>query len=268
MEMQALIEELAALVEKIKSGEASLGELEAFAAAAAQLNERAIVLRYKAYEAQVYGTPVEAPAVEQSVEETELPTMEETTEPPVELVEVVETNEESSFDLFSMDEEEDTPAFELSMEETPVFEAEEHTPVDLDPAPELHLEKLEVSHEEPIAEVKEDIQDEVSTPFQDGNLHGIYTKLSTNDGSLASRLMTVRLETLKGAFGFNERLQIIQELFNGSNDEFSSLIDRIESTTSKDQARQLVSSYASKFNWDEESPLALELIQKVERKYA
>lgn len=265
MEMQALIEELAALVEKIKSGEATLGELEAFAAAAAQLNERAIVLRYKAYEAQVFGSPAETPALDETTTVAEAPVIDVENAP---IAETVELQEESSFDLFSIDDEEDTPAFELSMEETPVFEAEEHTPVDLDPAPELHLEKLEVSHEEPIAEVKEDIQDEVSTPFQDGNLHGIYTKLSTNDGSLASRLMTVRLETLKGAFGFNERLQIIQELFNGSNDEFSSLIDRIESTTSKDQARQLVSSYASKFNWDEESPLALELIQKVERKYA
>lgn len=266
--MQALIEELAALVQKIKTGQATLGELEAFAAGTAQLNERAIILRYKAYEAQVYGTmeelPVEAAAeqvvaVEEAISEPviEAPSMEDA------------VNEEPAFDLFSLDEEAEEPTFELSMEEQPVFEAEDHVPHDLDPAPEMHLDELEISHEEePVAEAETPVKPVVEEPVMSGNLHGIYTKLSSNDGSLAARLMTVRLETLKGAFGFNERLQIIQELFNGSNDEFSSLIDRIETTPSKDQARQVVSAYASKFNWDEESPLALELIQKVERKYA
>jgi hypothetical protein len=101
-----------------------------------------------------------------------------------------------------------------------------------------------------------------------GDLHPIYGKLNANDGSLAARLMSVRLETLKGAFGFNERLQIIQELFNGSNDEFNHLIERLEIIPSKDEARSLVSSYANKYHWDTESQLAIELIQKVERKYA
>ncbi|MBI3238268.1 MAG: hypothetical protein HYZ43_05415 [Flavobacteriia bacterium] len=66
--MQALIEEMGALIVKIKSGVATQGELEAFAAAAGELNERAIILRYKSYEAKVFGTP-SAPAVEKAVVE-------------------------------------------------------------------------------------------------------------------------------------------------------------------------------------------------------
>ena len=252
--MHALIEEIAAILVKIKSGEATLGELEAFAAATNQLNERAIVLRYKAYETKVYGNPVSVS--EQSVSET---LFEE--EPVVELeveeihIEPVVT-EEPSFDLFGMSEEEEEElTFELIEEET----AEEE------------IEEIEIPEPVVVQEVKPEPVAEpvIEKPVENlGSLHPIYGKLNSNDGTLAARLMTVRLETLKGAFGFNERLQIIQELFNGSNDEFNHLIEQLESIQTKEAARSLVSSYATKYQWDVDSQLAIELIQKVERKYA
>lgn len=253
--MHALIEEIAALLVKIKSGAATLGELEAFAAATNQLNERAIVLRYKAYETKVHGTAAsEAPVLETSalVKEEIVP-----------IIEAQETHQEEAaeeqaeFDLFGMgnEEEEDEVAFELIEEEAheePVEEIEIPEPVAV---PE---EAPEPAPEPAFAAPIENI----------GNLHPIYGKLNSNDGTLAARLMSVRLETLKGAFGFNERLQIIQELFDGSNDEFNQLIDKLETIHSKEEARSLVSSYATKYHWDAESQLAIELVQKVERKYA
>ena len=250
MEMHALIEEITALLAKIKSGEAALDELEAFAAATGQLNERAIILRYKAIEAQVYGNPV-AEAISES------PVLAEEIAPVVEAQEM--HTEEPSFDLFGIDSDDEE-------EEIPFEMVEEHAG--------------EVTDEEPIAEVVEpaQVEEEKETPAQEPafaapientqGLHPIYGKLNSNDGTLAARLMSVRLETLKGAFGFNERLQIIQELFNGSNDEFNNLIEQLETIPSKEQARSLVSSYANKYQWDVDSQLAIELVQKVERKYA
>ncbi|WP_300662076.1 hypothetical protein [Fluviicola sp.] len=255
--MHALIEEIAAILVKIKSGEATLGELEAFAAATNQLNERAIVLRYKAYETKVYGNPVSVS--EQAISET----LFEKEEPVVEL-EVEEVHiepvveEEPSFDLFGMTEEEeieDELAFELIEEES----SEEEIEVIEIPEPII----VQETKPEPVAEPV------FEKPVENlGSLHPIYGKLNSNDGTLAARLMTVRLETLKGAFGFNERLQIIQELFNGSNDEFNQLIEQLEGIQTKEAARSLVSSYATKYQWDVDSQLAIELIQKVERKYA
>ena len=256
--MHALIEEITALLAKIKSGEATLDELEAFAAATNQLNERAIILRYKAVEAKVYGSD--------SYRETAAPEVisgspAEDIVPVIEAREVhPEPQEEPSFDLFGLDTDED--------------EAEDEVPFEL-------VEEQIDEVTEPIDEIAEPVQEtepEKETPTPEPafaapientqGLHPIYGKLNSNDGTLAARLMSVRLETLKGAFGFNERLQIIQELFNGSNDEFNSLIDQIESIPSKEQARSLVSSYANKYHWDVDSQLAIELVQKVERKYA
>ena len=273
MEMHALIEEITALLAKIKSGEAALGELEAFAAATGQLNERAIILRYKAIESKVYGTPA-APEV---VSESPALVVEEIAP----MIEAQEVHEEPSFDLFGIDSEEEEEAevllsnTEIVSEDVELMEEEdEEIPFEM---VEEHAD--EVIEDEPIAEVLEPVNEiEEETPVKEPafaapientqGLHPIYGKLNSNDGTLAARLMSVRLETLKGAFGFNERLQIIQELFNGSNDEFNGLIDQIETISSKEQARSLVSSYANKYHWDVESQLAIELVQKVERKYA
>lgn len=258
MEMHALIEEITALLAKIKSGEATLTELEAFAAATNQLNERAIILRYKAIEAKVYGKPFTAP-----ISETPIAVKEEIV-PIIEAQEVhPEPQEEPSFDLFGMDTDEDEEEVETPFElvKETVEEEPEEEPI------EPFVEQVhEVKEEEKAPVVQEPAP---PTPIENTQgLHPIYTKLTSNDGTLAARLMSVRLETLKGAFGFNERLQIIQELFNGSNDEFNSLIDQIEHISSKEQARSLVSSYANKYHWDADSQLAIELVQKVERKYA
>lgn len=257
MEMHALIEEIAALVTKIKSGEASLGELEAFAAAANQLNERAIILRYKAVEAKVYGKPAAEPVVPESPVASK-----DDVFPIVEAQEIhPEPEEEPSFDLFGMDTDEETELeipFELVDE--PEAEIAEEEQVE---------EAVELAREEEINEDAVISEPAFAAPVENTQgLHPIYGKLNSNDGTLAARLMSVRLETLKGAFGFNERLQIIQELFNGSNDEFNHLIDQLENISSKEQARSLVSSYANKYHWDVDNQLAIELIQKVERKYA
>lgn len=261
--MHALIEEIAALFGKIKSGEATLGELETFAAATNQLNERAIVLRYKAYETKVYGNPVSEPAISGINTQKEEPVIElEVEEVHPERVVTHHHEEEPSFDLFGMTEEEEEEEPELA------FDLAEEV---VDEEPEIEEEEIIIPEPVIVQEVKpEPIPVPVAEkPIENlGNLHPIYGKLDSNDGTLAARLMTVRLDTLKGAFGFNERLQIIQELFGGSNEEFNQLIDQLEGIQSKDTARSLVSSYATKYHWDVDSQLAIELVQKVERKYA
>ena len=274
MEMHALIEEITALLAKIKSGEATMNELEAFAAAANQLNERAIILRYKAIESKVYGRSGTAVSeIPSAIKEEIVPIIEAQEVHP-------EPEEEPSYDLFGMDTEEEAPLTKTGIvsdkdteskeEEIPfelIEDQVEEEPVDEEPIQPFVEPVREIEKEEEKAPVIP--EPAFAAPIENTQgLHPIYGKLNSNDGTLAARLMSVRLETLKGAFGFNERLQIIQELFNGSNEEFNSLIDQIENITSKDQARSLVSSYANKYHWDADSQLAIELVQKVERKYA
>lgn len=302
MDMQALIEEMSALIVKIKNGSATQGELEAFAAAASQLHERAIVLRYKAYEAKVFGTPVvtpiqeevpvreermteaeTAPAVETSVEAEE-----EAPEVSFDLFEEPESDQES-FDLFSMD------VIDEEVEQTAAAEEEQLTVSEPEPVAEKPSEESIAPAEEPlVSEPHSEVPAEDSMTFEEplaempeekpvaeqpavsqsepvvvsGDIHPVYKRLVTDDNSLAARLMAVRLDSLKGAFGFNERLQIIQELFDGSAEQFTHAIDTLDTLGSKEEARSVVSGFAYRFSWDKESNLALEFVQKVERRYA
>ncbi|MDH4474729.1 MAG: hypothetical protein QE487_19140 [Fluviicola sp.] len=358
MDMQALIEEMSALIVKIKSGVATQGELEAFAAAASELNERAIILRYKSYEAKVFGTPakpiaepisetkVESPAAD-AIPESEIVNNESTAvdaqfiahSDEIVIENETETdNSELSFDLFSMDDVDarfiahsDESTNNESVSEEPISatetnpqngigaEEEMEAPILHEEVPEVELaddESLMIYPEEGIEAAIEHIENttpeaepaadaqfiahsdestnnesvsekpisETDTAFADevpaqetittteaipsGEEHPVYKRLSNEDNSLAARLMAVRLETLKGAFGFNERLQIIKELFDGSNDDFTQAIERLDTLNSKNEARNIVSTIAHQYAWDKDSNLALEFIQKVERRYA
>jgi hypothetical protein len=318
MDMQELIGEMSDLIVKIKSGAATQGEIEAFAAAAAQLHERAIVLRYKSYEAKIFGTPA-APAQELAPAQPEKPEPAEQKPEPVIAKETAPKAEEVSFDLFE-EPESDNESFDLfsldndneSLEEpaiieSPVAEEPESEIAKITPAAEEEpaIEKEEEAAFEPFAEAEplapmetpleetpaeqtivpepenEPIPDssadqagqeqpvmETPIPVPSGDIHPVYKRLVTDDNSLAARLMAVRLETLKGAFGFNERLQIIRELFDGSNDVFSEAIEMLDNLPSREEARSVVSNFARRFAWDKDSDLALEFVQKVERRYA
>jgi uncharacterized protein (DUF2267 family) len=173
----------------------------------------------------------------------------------------------TSFDLYENEpEEHETVAYldEAENNETPLMEE-----FDAVQAPVYTLDEEPLDTSESIQETvlfpeaNEPIAHETSLA-----LHPIYERLSATDDSLAARMLTVRLETLKGAFGFNERMQIVNELLGSSNDLYHEVIEQLDNMDSKDEARLFVSSIANKYNWNVSSTIALEFIQKVERRYA
>src|SRR3989344_1742930 len=276
MDMQALIEEMSALIVKIKSGVATQGELEAFAAAASELNERAIILRYKSYEAKIFGVPAARVVETESASKVEeVPVAEPQSEiiidAPVDTHTIVQPQEtgsepeaddsEVSFDLFSIDNEDVDSPFMANTQESvsdesvmahsetkpephgiPVtpempedgISAEEEmeapiphddittaeSPLD-DPLmeyPEEAIEPAITHHENPVSKDESSVDapfmahseesksnenepTSVKEPIPSGEEHPVYKRLSNEDNSLAARLMAVRLETLKGAFG-------------------------------------------------------------------
>jgi hypothetical protein len=271
MDMQSLIDEMVALLQKIKAGTATLGELESFAAAAAQLNERAIILKYKAYEAKVYQQPF-AMAEEETpaAVEVQMNAVTETFSAPVTEPAV---DADMDFDLFSMEDSEseiEIETEELVTPEEPIESFEENTSFGFsdsinDKGVEPMFEQASVApiHATPVAAPS--TEDALSNSQGE---HPIYAKIVTDDNSLAARLLNVPLSSLNGAFGFNERLQIIQELFDGNADAYNDAIQVLDQQPNKAHARAVASGFAYQFGWDENSHTALDFIQKVERRYA
>lgn len=301
MTMNSLLAEMQLLVDKINEGTATMGEIEAFAAAAQDLNERAIIYRYKAYELKIQPTQFD---VEETVQEQTTPA-----EPHIVATKLDDNALDMDFDLFSSGDDSlyDEPTLEESHdfsasipeiseetshdEPTTSFDLYENEPEEqekvayLDDAENNETPLMEefdavqepvyTLDEEPLATSESTLETEVlpeaSEPLAQETslaLHPIYERLSVTDDSLATRMLTVRLETLKGAFGFNERMQIVNELLGSSNDLYHEVIEQLDNMDSKQEARLFVSSIANKYNWNVSSTIALEFIQKVERRYA
>lgn len=292
MTMNSLLEEMQLLVDKINEGTATMGEIEAFAAAAQDLNERAIIIRYKAYELKVQPTQVEVQATVE--EQVQVPT----NETNFIASKLDDSALEMDFDLFSTDEPEETIESEVVLENEnssdnsfdfiatnepvsstiePVVEPTAITTASEDSAffddTENNENFVDFADDETDVAVQTEVKihEEMiipSTSQQPVALHPIYERLATADDSLAARMLSVRLETLKGAFGFNERMQIVNELLASSNDLYHEIIEQLDNMDSKEEARLFVSSIAAKYNWNVSSSIALEFIQKVERRYA
>lgn len=89
----------------------------------------------------------------------------------------------------------------------------------------------------------------------------------TSDNSLGSRLAATKLHTLAGAFGLNEKLQCIRELFKGSSEAFNQAIETLDQQENFGAAKRILAQFAQQNSWNLESNLTAEFIQKVERRF-
>jgi hypothetical protein len=293
--------------ENLNAGVLSADELESLVSLTRELHERTLILRYKSYEEKVFGvvSPVEAPIVtapeetEVVAEATELeaetpifmeeieqeilaeepaftPAMDATPVFDFDMFEKAEVQEEAeSFSLASptLEEEEiapmQTPVFEEELQEIQHFEADKITTDYFES--ELAMQDLSQDSEVPEANsfaIEEPVaaQPIVETPTaSDSDLFKSY--VNPSDDSLNGRLMSAKLETLVGAFGLNDKLQCIRELFNGSSEAFNQAIELLDNQADFSDAKQILIHYAKNNSWDLESNLTADFIQKVERRY-
>ena len=76
------------------------------------------------------------------------------------------------------------------------------------------------------------------------------------------------LETLAGAFTLNEKLQFINELFDGSSDDFSASVKQLDQLATMDAARNMLTELSQTFNWDTESEIVEDFLYKICRRHA
>jgi hypothetical protein len=77
-----------------------------------------------------------------------------------------------------------------------------------------------------------------------------------------------KIDTLKGVFGLNEKMQVINDLFNGNSDFFNKAIEILDTQSTPEMARQKLSEIAVSNEWDLEQEIVEEFVRKVERRYA
>ena len=254
-------------VEKLESGTLSPEDMELLVEDAKELYERLIILRYKIYETNVLG--VKEPVISAHLRQTEIET-------PIDLFGSIEEHSitpEPAFEVsFAKSDDED-------LNEEPIHEAS--IPAE-DPIHEEEIEEEEQEVEGPIQtiedpiheeEIEEEIEQEVEEPEAPTAWEPQFSGdqpiwMAEMEANIRDNKSVFPLESLIGAFTLNEKLQFINELFEGSSDDFSSHIKQLDQLASMDAARNMLAELALTFNWDTESEIVEDFIYKICRRHA
>lgn len=293
-----LLLEIGTCFSKMENGKLSLEELDSLVNHTKDLYERSIILRYKAMEEKVFGEDIvinsseeqvsEMYQTEEEVEETPAIDNEEENNTSAEELEELHSEQKSEpnfgFNLFDYPEEVKEEAIEeqpfsfspeivsenLEEETEPVNSDEEHvaeeTPADVNEDKEelSYFDKTDVQEEEVLEE------DEIGQPssFSYSELSPFIHKFDQVKNTASAQFGVVKIETLLGSFGLNERLQYINELFDGSSENFSNAVKILDNQSSLDASKTKVAELGIINQWEVDSETVEEFIQKVVRRYA
>lgn len=276
--MKELVSAIENGLKKISKGNITLIELEETLASSRELYERLLIVRYKVYENSILADE-ESEELEVVDKETEVKKEEETIPEKNKDREIIFEEETTDiaedsiirFDLFA------TPEIESEVEEEvlPSTEAEEAI-LPNENVPTFNLIKEDLQEEalekEIIAELKEienTANDSAETSKEiTEDASSLFPKLMKIEKSIAQNYQVMTLETLIGSFTLNERLQFINELFDGSSDLFSSAIKRLDALDNRDSARSVIAEYAAENNWDLDSEVVEDFMLKICSRYA
>ena len=275
-------------LEKLESGQLSPEDMELLVEDAKELYERMVIMRYKIYETNVLG--VSAPVVSASIRQPEIET-------PIDLFGAIDLGSEPEFEVtfanedpiieeekvsypLELDDEEETEEEEViensfaSVDEPEVEEEqEEEETTENSFASVDELEEEEEQEEEAQNVNPESFIEETPIEVPQTNYEPQFSAdqpiwMAEMEANIRDNRSIFPLETLAGAFTLNEKLQFINELFDGSSDDFSSSVKQLDQLANMDAARNMLAELSQSFNWDTESEIVEDFLYKICRRHA
>lgn len=255
------LENVQQLIAKLNKGKLSSEELELLVENTRELYERSVILQYKSFEEKVFGVREEIVEVPTSIEvEIEEPTNEQKVEQEEMILEEKQADQ-PAFDFSLFDE----PAPLKPIEENEVLaEAESAS----EPEVEEHVSVSHVVEEEKGVKEETVVVEQSYVTFGGGEASALAGHLARLLDQSEKGFNMPPLDTLVGSFGLNERLQFINELFNGSSEEFAEAIKALDASTGFDEALNKAATFGLRNQWDRESETVLDFVNKLKRRYA
>ena len=249
-----LVKKISEKIDQLELGQLSIDELDQYVKATRDLYERAVVIKYKAIEEKVKGPKLdqEEAANHQSNENSFTPA-----EEPIEK-EVIPKSEPENIEFSLFDDEEEENHEIQQAEEDVISEETNEEVINEEPAAIVEVENEEVEQKESEVEVAT-----VAPPTN--SFSSFFTSVNT---TTKNQIGFSKLDTLIGSFGLNERLQYINELFDGSSETFSEAIKKLDAQQSLENAEGYSAQLATENEWDLESETVEEFVQKICRRYA
>ena len=274
--MKELVSAIENGLKKISKGNITLIELEETVASSRELYERLLIVRYKVYENSILADE-ESEELEVVDKKTEVKKEDETIPEENKDIEIIFEEETTDiaedsiirFDLFA------TPEIESEVEEDEVLPEVENE-IEQSIEKEDILPEIEIKEEE-LVEENLDSEEEIKNTANDSaetskeiaeDASSLFPKLMKIEKSISQNYQVMTLETLIGSFTLNERLQFINELFDGSSDLFSSAIKRLDALDNRDSARSVIAEYAAENNWDLDGEVVEDFMLKICSRYA
>lgn len=156
--------------------------------------------------------------------------------------------------------------------ETPKVVEETKAEIKLEVPVEIEKEVPKIKVEIP-KEVKPPIEKKTAKKVLDSNdlfesQLSIGEKLqSQQEPALVDKFQKKQIEDIKSAIGINEKFLFINELFGGNMQKYNQSIEKIDCSTSKEEAVQVIEQLNDEFNWDEESEARKKLLLFIDRRY-
>jgi hypothetical protein len=249
--MEELSGKLHDKIKELAGGKLDIKELETLAEDARELYERLLIIKYKAYEK--YGEPeklavkeivVEEEPIEEKVEEVIVPEKEVVEEEAIDFSgiteEVVEEDEQPSFDFSAMEETKEEVAEEVVEEKVET--------------PEIKKEPVALV-EEQVAEKEED-DDSLNEQFK-----------TTEDQSLRKQFQSSPISDIRKEISIAKKFEYITFMFAGKNDIYEAAIEDLNNCSDGEDAKNKLNDYSSKHSWDLENKSIIKFVELVERRY-
>jgi|GEM_PF-2490824 len=83
----------------------------------------------------------------------------------------------------------------------------------------------------------------------------------------SAKMLVPKIERLSSAFGLNEKLMFIRELFNGSSDAFNQAVSVVDELNSFEEAKLVLNDIALSNDWNLEQQATLDFVNKIERRF-
>tara|TARA_B110000305_G_scaffold97462_1_gene109901 strand:- start:3414 stop:4187 length:774 start_codon:yes stop_codon:yes gene_type:complete len=247
------IDEVKNLVEKLDQGELTRDELSKLEELTRAIHERSIILKYKAFENNLEST------IEDIEEEVSIPEV---------IVESIEEQDEvEAFDWKPTSEtveekEEDIFSFEPIIDEVKQDDEPGDIESILGDVIEEQLEEVRIDEEAILIENS-------AIPVEKNNSNETFMEqMNISDQSLNTLMSGSKIDTLIGAFGLNEKLRFINDLFDGSSEKFSDAIKILDTQSDLEALNSQMNELASTHEWDPEEESVAEFISFVSRRYA
>lgn len=263
---KSIIDELQNLAEKLDNSSVSEEELKKVKELTRELYERSIILNFKAIEEAVFAS--------KSVEETPKDTL-NVDEPESKEEQSTKQDESPAFDFTENEsnqpETNDGFSFDFSDEEQKESELTQDTKDTHSSVETSVKEQIEVVE---VEEVKDSSKTTITTERRteissDDKVISFYEKFTqVHDESVLAMLGSQKIGSLKGAFGLNDKLQIINELFGGDSNEYNEAINSLDDLPSDEDARRRLSEIAAHHQWEPDHRLVEDFAKMIERRYA